>query len=66
MKRTNSRTHPVWSVHRTFESTRLSPVCLTEAYAVLVPAIRRRVAVGRPSTADPAASTLRRAGGALR
>ena len=50
-------------VRRTFEANRLSAACLADAYAALVPIVRRRVAADRPRPLAPATDAMRREGG---
>jgi hypothetical protein len=66
MKRAQLRTRSGLTVRRTFESSRLSAACLADAYAVLVPVVRRRVAAGRPSTIAPPSDAVIRVGGGRR
>jgi len=66
MRPTTHRTHPSVLVRRTFEATRLSPACLAEAYAALVPSVRRRVAVSRPEWRARSTGDAQHAGGTRR
>ena len=62
----HQRIRAALTVRRTFETTRLSAACLADAYAVLVPVVRRRVAAVRPSTIAPPADDAIRVGGGRR
>jgi hypothetical protein len=66
MTRANHRTRTDLSVRMTFESTRLSPAFVSEAYAILMPIARRQVLADRHRTVAPATSSSVRVGGKRR
>ena len=66
MTRVTQGTRTGLPVRRTFAASRLAPACLAEAYAALVPSVRRRVAGSPPARVALAPDDARRAGGARR
>lgn len=60
------RTRLALTVRSSFEATRLSPACLVEAYAAVVPAVRRQLGARRHEARVPAAGSAIRAGGSRR
>jgi hypothetical protein len=63
MTQVSHRTRLALTVRRRFEATRLSPTYLADAYAAVVPVVRRRVGPGRQESRVAAADSAIRAGG---